>query len=193
MNAAKDALWNSVAGLADKDIIPDTLVTVGQETVFSKIIRKMLKRDNKSWMELAVFSLLTRQTDGGLGAWYGYRKNANEAGFSDVLMDAIRPVLSCVFCNYVLRVGEMGFHNPVKTFGFMDLLIMLASKDLAYGGRAILSQNSDTMAKYVLSGDEQFARQTMVSRLLSESTERKGTGERYVAKKKLQAEARDAE
>ena len=96
-NAAKDAMWNSVAGLADKDIIPDTLLTVGQETVFSKIIRKMLRRDNKSWMELAVFSLLTRQTDGGFGAWYGYRKNSNEAGFTDVLMEAIRPVLSCVF------------------------------------------------------------------------------------------------
>jgi len=164
--AAKDILWNSIAAVADDEILPTTGITVAQETVYSKLLRKVVgKKYNKGWMELIAFSLLTSQTDAGFGAWYGDRKSAGDAGFGDVLKEVIRPVLSCVFCNYVVNVSSSGFHNPLKSFGFVDLLIMLVAKDLAYGGKAVLAQNSESMADNLRGGDAQFDRQTLVSRL----------------------------
>ena len=79
--AAKDILWNSVSAIADDSALTSTGITVAQETVYSKLIRKMIgKRYNKGWMELLTFSLLTSQTDAGMGAWYGERPSATNAG-----------------------------------------------------------------------------------------------------------------
>ena len=187
METATNTLWNSIAGVADDGVLAGTGITVGQEVIFSKIIRKMMRRDNKSWFELILFSLMTAQTDGGLGAWLSKRKLAAEAGFTDVLMDAIRPVLSCIACNYVLRVSERGIHNPMRSFGFVDLLIMLASKDLAYGGKAVLAQNTDAFREPIANSDALFDRQTLLSRLLVDNKAK--DGEKLVARKKAEAEA----
>ena len=187
METATNTLWNSIAGVADDGVLAGTGITVGQEVIFSKIIRKMMRRDNKSWFELIMFSLMTAQTDGGLGAWLSKRKLAAEAGFTDVLMDAIRSVLSCIACNYVLRVSERGIHNPMRSFGFVDLLIMLASKDLAYGGKAVLAQNTDAFREPIANSDALFDRQTLLSRLLVDNKAK--DGEKLVARKKAEAEA----
>ena len=190
--AGKDILWNSISAIADDSVLTSTGITVAQETVYSKLIRKMIgKRYNKGWMELLTFSLLTAQTDAGMGAWYGERPSATQAGFGDVLKEVIRPVVSCLFNNYVVAVGSNGFHNPLKTFGFVDLLIMLVAKDLAYGGKAVLAQNSESMAQNLAGGDNQFARQTLVSRLLA--NEKAGRSTSYLAKKEAQYSARKSE
>ena len=187
MEAAKVVLWNSVAAVADDGIITPTLITVGQETIYSKIIRAVTGRAKKGWMELLMFSLLTSQTDAGLGAWYGERVPERDAGASDVMKEAIRPVLSCLFCNYVLNIAERGFHNPLKSFGFVDLLIQLASKDLAYGGKAVLAQSSESMAEFMAKASAQFQRQTLLSRLAMEDKE--GRVKDFKARAKARYEA----
>ena len=57
-------------------------IKAGQEVIFSKIVRKFVRSDSKSWMNLAIFSLLTAAFDDGLGAWYGAHKSSQ--GFEDV-------------------------------------------------------------------------------------------------------------
>ena len=189
MNAASDMLWNVVAPIAQNGVLADTGATVLQETVYSKIIRKMIGRDKKGWVELFVFSLMTQTTDGGLGAWYGQRKGAvdSDNGFMNVAQEIVRPLLSCVVCNYILRVGSEGLHNPMKSFGFVDLLIQLGSKDLTYGMNTFLSANSETMRGVFAAGDALFDRQTIYSRLLRDT---KGEHTDSIAKKKAAFESR---
>ena len=43
----------------------------------------------------------------------------------------------------------MGFHNPMRSFGFRELLIQLAAKDIAEGGNAVLAQNVESAAEKI--------------------------------------------
>ena len=95
----------------------------------------MVGFDRKSWMELVMFSLVTAVTDEGMGAWYGKHKSSKEAGFMDVLQEVVRPILSVLSVNYIFNVSYQGFHNPMRSFSFMDFLISLGAKDLAVGGQ----------------------------------------------------------
>ena len=140
---ASKLFWNAIAPVADQSgaVIPGTLIKGSQEVVYGKIIRKISGYDKKSYMELVLFTLVTQSTDMGFGAWYGKHKSGKEAGFMDVLMEAIRPILSCLVVNYIFNTSYVGLHNPWKSFGFIELLIQLASKDLSTGGNAVLMQN----------------------------------------------------
>ena len=139
----KRIVWNGTAPYTSeggKAIVP-TAIKAGQEVIYSKILRKFLKADNKSWLGLTMFSLLTAVFDEGLGAWYGEHKRPQDQGLSDVAMEFPRPILSCLAINYIMNVAYMGIHNPMRSFGFKELLIQLAAKDLAEGGNAIMAQN----------------------------------------------------
>ena len=140
-------------------------IKAGQEVVYSKMIRKFMKADNKSWTHLAVFSLLTAAFDDGLGAWYGDHKSAREQGFEDVFKEFPRPVLSCIAINYIMNSVALGFHNPMRSFGFRELLIQLAAKDIAEGGNAVLAQNSEDGALKIDALNELDAKQRESSRL----------------------------
>ena len=142
---AKQIGWNCVAPLTDNDykVIPGTAIKAGQEVIYSKVIRKMLKFDRKSWMELVMFSLVTATTDEGTGAWYGEKKRLSEMGFQDVLMEAIRPIVSVLLVHYIFNISYIGFHNPMRSFSFMDFLITMAAKDLSVAGNALLVQKTD--------------------------------------------------
>ena len=166
MDQVKQIGWNSVAPAADQSgaVIPGTLIKAGQEVIYSKIIRKMMGYDRKSWMELVMFSLVTATTDEGMGSWYGVHKSAKESGFLDVLKEAVRPILSVVLVNYIFNVSYQGFHNPMKSFFFKDFLIALAAKDLSVGGNAILAQNVEMAAKKIAQYENMRDRQQVAAR-----------------------------
>ena len=124
-----------------------------------------MKRDNKSWMHLAVFSLLTTAFDEGLGAWYGEHKPSKEQKIKDVLKEFPRPLLSCIAINWIMATSALGFHNPMRSFSFRDLLYQLAAKDLAEGGNAILAQNMKNSEKHIGRWNELQAKQRAASRL----------------------------
>ena len=163
----KRIVWNSTANYTaegGKAIVP-TLIKAGQEVIYSKILRKFLRADNKSWMGLTMFSLLTAVFDEGLGAWYGEHMRPQDQGIGDVAMEFPRPVLSCLAINYIMHVSWLGIHNPMKSFGFKELLIQLACKDLAEGGNAIMAQNFDGASEQLAKGRGLQLRQYAYSRL----------------------------
>ena len=151
METATQIFWNSVHPVTDQggSVIPGTGIKAGQEVIYSKVLRKMVGFDRKSWMELVMFSLVTAVTDEGMGAWYGKHKSSKEAGFMDVLQEVVRPILSVLSVNYIFNVSYQGFHNPMRSFSFMDFLISLAAKDLSVGGNAILAQNVKAAADFI--------------------------------------------
>ena len=161
--------WNGVAPLSDNGgtNIVGTGIKAGQEVIYSKIIRKFMRADNKSWMGLIIFSLLTAAFDDGLGAWYGDHMASADQGFTDVLKEVPRPLLSCLLINYIMATSYMGFHNPVRSFGFKELLIQLAAKDVAEGGNAILANNMDNAKGTIAGLNNLQGRQGAASRLKS--------------------------
>ena len=95
-----------------------------------------------------MFSLVTSTTDEGMGAWYGDPdKRFGEMGMMDVLKEVVRPIVSVLAVEYMFQVSYVGFHNPMRSFSFMNFLIALAAKDLSVGGCALLAQNVDAAGK----------------------------------------------
>ena len=122
-------------------------IKAGQEGIYSKIIRKVMKRDTRSWMNLVVFSLLTSAFDDGLGAWYSSKKDfikSEDQKISDVLKEFPRPRLSCLAIRWIMETAKIGFHNPMRTFSFRELLIAQAAKDMAGAGNMILRTRRST-------------------------------------------------
>jgi len=159
--------WNGLSPISGKTFM-GTGMKAGQEVIFSKIIRKVMKADNRSWIGLIIFSLLTAGFDDGLGAWYGEHKPSKDQGFGDVLKEIPRPIVSCILINYIMATSYMGFHNPLKSFGFRELLIQLAAKDVAEGGMAVLGQNVDAAKENVAGLNMLQALQNRASRLKSD-------------------------
>jgi hypothetical protein len=176
---AKQIFWNCLAPVSDQDygVIPGTAIKAGQEVIYSKIIRKMMGFDRKSWMELVMFSLVTSTTDQGMGAWYGEPLAYKEMGFMDVLQEVVRPIVSVLVIDYIFEVSYAGFHNPMKSFSFMNFLIALAAKDLATGGNALLAQKGPDMAAEKLGALEAMqAKMRVAARFRTDSKSRRSGG-----------------
>ena len=73
-------IFNATAPLTDQEggVVVGTGIKAGQEVIYSKIIRKVMKADNKSWINLVVFSLLTAAFDEGLGGAQNSGRAASE-------------------------------------------------------------------------------------------------------------------
>ena len=71
----------------------------------------------------------------------------DDMGMMDVLKEVVRPLVSVLAVEYIFQVSYIGFHNPMRSFSFMNFLIALAAKDLSVGGCAILAQNVDAAGK----------------------------------------------
>jgi hypothetical protein len=67
-----------------------------------------------------------------------------------------------------MATSYLGFHNPMKSFGFKELLIQLAAKDVAEGGLAILAQNMDNAKEKIGLLNNLRERQKEASRLKSQ-------------------------
>ena len=169
---AQEIGWNCVAPVADSEfkVLPGTAIKAGQEVIYSKVLRKMMRFDKKSWMELVMFSLVTSTTDIGGGVWYGAVPNGRTMTFMEVLQEAIRPIVSVLFVNYVFNVSYQGFHNPMKSFSFMDFLISLAAKDLAVGGNLILAKNNETAARQIALLSDLQKRQHIAGRFAAKAS-----------------------
>ena len=62
-------------------VVPGTIRT-SQEVVYEKVVRKFMRSDRISWMEV-----ILQVTDAGAGAWYGTYVASDAAGFMDVLKE----------------------------------------------------------------------------------------------------------
>ena len=165
---AKQQFWNSTAPITDSTaVLPGTGIRAAQEVGYEKVIRKFMRADKLSWMELILFSLVTQTTDAGAGAWYGQYKDSSTAGFMDVLKEFIRPVGSVILINYVFDIFKNGLRNPMRSFSFKDLLIRLSAKNLAEGGQAVMKQNIQATRAHIQAFEDLRDRQQLAARFWS--------------------------
>ena len=157
--------WNSVSQVTANagNVVGGTAITAGQEVLYSKLIRRVMGRGtDRGWMDLIIFSLVTAGTDVGLGGWLGEKPAADTASWMEVGYEFFRPLVSVIMVNYVLKVASLGVHNPIKSFGFRELLIQLAAKELAYVGNGLLAKNIEAARDHIrnfegLQRQQQFA------------------------------------
>ena len=64
-----------------------------------------------------------------------------------------------------MSAADQGFHNPMRSFGFRELLIQLAAKDIAEGGNAVLAQNMESAATKIVAWTALQKKQYEASRL----------------------------
>ena len=163
---AQTAFWNTTAPITDGggSALPGTGIRAAQEVGYEKVIRKFMRADRLSWMELILFSLVTQTTDAGAGAWYGSYKPSATATFMDVLKEFIRPVGSVILINWIFDIFKSGLRNPMKSFSFKELLIRLSAKNLAEGGQAVMTQNIQSVRQYIRKFEDLRARQQLAAR-----------------------------
>ena len=164
--------WNSVAQVADDGggVIGGTAITAGQEVLYSKLLRRFFKGIDRGWMDLIIFSLVTAGTDMGLGGWMGERPVAETASWQDTFKETFRPLGSVILVNYILKIASLGVHNPIKSFGFKELLVQLAAKEMAYIGNGILSKNIEAFQKQIRKFEALQRRQHLAARWKSKET-----------------------
>ena len=149
--------WNSVAQVADDGGGVITAITAGQEVIYSAIMRRFMKGMNRGWIELILFSLVTAGTDAGLGSWMKEKPASATATWTETGKEVARPLLSVLLVNYILKVASLGLHNPIKSFGFKELLVQLAA----------ISKNFEAAAKHIRKFEDLQTRQHFVSRMRS--------------------------
>ena len=106
-----------------------SLEYIAAEVVVAKIVRKVMKADNKGWLQLAYIHALSLPFMGGAAGFFDanadYRSNPE---FTGNLMDGAKGIPAVLVSQYIIDSMSKGFHVP--WFNFKDLLITAGSKAL---------------------------------------------------------------
>ena len=112
-----------------------SLEYIAAEVVVAKVLRKIIRADNKGWLELAYVHALSLPFMGGTAAFFN--ENAGYVGtdadgvpvtFTTHLMDGAKGIPAVLVAQYIIASISKGFHAP--WFNMKDLLITAGSKAL---------------------------------------------------------------
>ena len=129
METATNVVRNAVAPLdfGEDNRVLGTAEYVAIEVAVSKIVRSVLKMENRSVWDLFWIHLLSVPFLGGLGAPFGDQTPlANTNDYTQALKDGARGIPAVLAAQWVYNTASRGFHVP--WFGMKDLLITAGSK-----------------------------------------------------------------
>ena len=103
---------------------------VAVEVLVSKIVRTVLKMENRGIFELAFVHLLSIPFMGGISAPLpNTRALANTNGYGQALADGAKGIPGVLIAQWILATATKGFHFP--WFTMKDLLITAGSKAIS--------------------------------------------------------------
>ena len=110
-----------------------SLEYIAAEVVVAKVLRKIIRADNKGWLELAYVHALSLPFMGGTSAFFnenaGYVGNdadGNPVGVTTHMIDGAKGIPAVLVAQYIIASMSKGFHAP--WFNMKDLLITAGSK-----------------------------------------------------------------
>jgi len=107
-----------------------TVEYVAVEVLVSKIVRSVLKMENRSIMELGFVHLLSIPFMGGLWAPFGnVSAVANTNGYGQAAVDGAKGIPGVLIAQWIINTASKGFHFP--WFNLKDLLITAGSKAIS--------------------------------------------------------------
>lgn len=139
---------------------------VAAEVIVSKIVRSVLRMENRGIMELALIHLISIPFLGGVGAPFPAQASITNqaAGYGRAVADGAKGIPAVLVAQWILQTAYKGFHFP--WFSMKDLLVTAGSKTITrpivYSFAAKLPTN---MADGLRVIDELYARQRQVSNL----------------------------
>lgn len=116
-------------------LILGTLEYVIAEVLVAKIVRKLMRADNKGWLELAYVHALSMPFLGGAAAFVernqGYTGTDDRGAAVGVVTnvtDGAKGIPAVLIAQYIIQSFSKGFHVP--WFNLKDLFITAGSKAL---------------------------------------------------------------
>ena len=112
-----------------------TLEYVAAEVIVAKIVRKLLRADNKGWLELGYIHALSMPFLGGAAAfvaptsnYLGTSERGQAVGVVDNVTDGAKGIPAVLIAQYIIQSFSKGFHVP--WFNLKDLFITCGAKAL---------------------------------------------------------------
>ena len=101
------------------------------EVLVSKIVRSVLKMENRGIMDLAFIHLLSIPFLGGLSAPFGpiTALAQGNQGYTQALTDGAKGIPAVLVAQWIIATSSKGFHVP--WFNMKDVLITAGSKTLS--------------------------------------------------------------
>jgi len=143
-----NVFWNALAPVdfSKSAQVQGTLSHVAAEVLLSKLLRRVLKMEQRGFMELGVIHLLSQPFLGGL--FFG--ANPNDVSNSTVMQaaqDGAKQTPAVLIAGYIVATSQKGFALP--SFSVRDILITLASK---IGTRVIITQAFNSIPTFIQNG-----------------------------------------
>ena len=132
METAQNVFWNAAApvNFSETNQVLGTAEYVAVEVAVSKIVRSVLKMENRSIWDLFWIHLLSVPFMGGLGAPFGDQTPlANTPDYTTAALDGARGIPAVLAAQWVIATASKGFHFP--WFNMKDLLITAGSKAIS--------------------------------------------------------------
>ena len=130
MESAQNVLSNAVIPIdirRDSQLI-GTAEYVAAEVLVSKVVRSILKMEQRNILDLAFVHVLSIPFLGGLAAPFGDQSRIDDAqaGYTQALTDGAKGIPAVLAAQWILATASKGFHFP--WFTMKDLLITAGSK-----------------------------------------------------------------
>ena len=107
-------------------VVQGTIVYVAAEVLVAKVLRKIMKADNKSIMELAAVHTISLGIMGGTTAVFKKKEGWGTKKFSSKIKEGAMGIPAVFIGQYIYNTFGKGFHMPFWTM--KDALIMAAAK-----------------------------------------------------------------
>ena len=115
-------------------LLMGSLEYVAAEVVVAKMVRKIIKADNKGWLQLAYVHAISLPFMGGTAAFFEENtdfEGADQAtgqpvGVTKQFMDGAKGIPAVLLAQYIIDSMTKGFHAP--WFNMKDLLITAGTK-----------------------------------------------------------------
>ena len=109
-------------------VVQGTILYVAAEVLVAKVLRKIMKADTKSVMELAAVHTISLGFMGGTSAIFKKKEGWGTKKISDKVKEGAMGVPAVFIAQYVYNTFGKGFHMPF--WSMKDALIMAAAKIL---------------------------------------------------------------
>ena len=132
MEQAQNVLSNAIAPVDFRKAkqLVGTVEFVAVEVLVSKIVRTVLRMENRGLMDLAFVHLLSIPFMGGIAAPFGnVRAIGATGGYGQAAVDGAKGIPGVLIAQWILATATKGFHFP--WFSLKDLLITAGSKALS--------------------------------------------------------------
>ena len=109
-------------------VVQGTAIYVAAEVLVSKLLRKIMKADNKGWLELTAVHTVSLGIMGGTTAVFGKEEGWGSDEFSKKIKQGAAGIPALFIAQYIYNTFGKGFHMPF--WSMKDALIMAAAKIL---------------------------------------------------------------